>query len=239
MPSTLSSSHWAIFFTTALIFTSIKNVHAAGMVPETSIIIIYEEQGEATIRVRNTDTQAALLLTSINTIQEESDVLLVATPPVSRLEPDETQLVRFILQTTEPLKEQRLQRVVFEGMQPKNTASGMRLNMNLRQNLPVIIHPKGMVLERQPWTLLQWSIRDQQLHVENPSPYVVRLGQSVELLPTAGSVRLNNSYVLPGQKFSFPLDAKQAATIKEVRLSPATVYGYSVATYIAPLNKQI
>lgn len=220
-------------------FTFIKNVQAAGMVPETSVVIVYEEQGEATIRVRNTDTQTALLLTSVNTIQEESDVLLVATPPVSRLEPDETQLVRFILQTTQPLKEQRLQRVIFEGMQPKNTAPGMRLNMNLRQNLPVIIHPKGMVLEREPWTLLQWSVRDQQLHVENPSRYVVRLGQNIELLPAAGAVRLNNSYVLPGQKFSFPLDAKQAAATTEVRLSPATVYGYSVATYIAPLSKKI
>lgn len=222
-----------------IFFHPIRLATAAGMVPETSVIIVLEEQREATIRVKNTDAHAALLLTSIITRPEETDVLLVATPPVARLEADETQLVRFLLQTQTPLKVQRLHRVVFEGIQPKNPDPGVRLNMNVRQNLPVIIHPKGLALERQPWTLMRWSLRGGQLHVENPSPYVVRLAQAVELLPSGGRITLAHSYILPGQQFSFPIDTKQAAAIQEVRISPATVYGYTVATFVAPVGNEL
>lgn len=214
-----------------------QHVRAAGMVPETSVIIVREEQGEATIRIRNTDEQAALLLTSIITLVENPEVLIVATPPVARLEAGETQLIRFLLKNDKPLKVQHLQRVTFEGIQPKDPLLGVRLNLNLRQNLPVIIHPKGLVLEREPWKLLRWSIGGGLLKVDNPSPYVVRLGQGIELLPGGGSVMLANSYVLPGQQFSFPLTGP-AAEAMEVRISPATVYGYSVDTYVAPLLKE-
>ena len=66
--------------------------HASGMLPETSVVIINEADGEASMNVKNTDANATLLYTSIQNLPEDKENLLVVTPPVARVEPDETQL---------------------------------------------------------------------------------------------------------------------------------------------------
>ncbi|MNK66875.1 putative fimbrial chaperone protein [compost metagenome] len=205
-------------------------LHAAGMLPETSVVIVNESDGEASINVKNTDAKPALMFTSLTGIPGDDDTLLIVTPPVARVEPGETQLVRFLLQTKEPLKTQRLRRVIFEGIPPKNTEPGLRVTMNVRQNLPVLIHPKGLAKDDQPWKRLKWSVGTGTLRVVNDSPYVVRLATAVQLLPSAATVDLPRPHVLPGETVEVPLPAaaKGAAT---VRMVPATVYGFTVASY--------
>lgn len=211
-----------------------RPVHAAGMLPETTVVIVNESDGEASINVKNTDAKPALMFTSLTGIPGDDETLLIVTPPVARVEPGETQLVRFLLQTKEPLKTQRLRRVTFEGIPPKNMEPGMRVNMNVRQNLPVLIHPKGLAQDDQPWKRLKWSAGADKLRVKNDSPYVVRLAASVQLLPSTATVELPHPYVLPGEtvEVALPAAAKGAAT---VRLVPATVYGFIVASYDAAL----
>ncbi|WP_447775344.1 fimbria/pilus chaperone family protein [Variovorax boronicumulans] len=209
-------------------------LHAAGMLPETSVVIVNESDGEASINVKNTDAKPALMFTSLTGIPGDDETLLIVTPPVARVEPGETQLVRFLLQTRQPLKTQRLRRVIFEGIPPKNMAPGVRVTMNVRQNLPVLIHPKGLAQDDQPWKRLKWSVGTDKLRVVNDSPYVVRLAASVQLLPSTTTVELPRPYVLPGEtvEVAVPAAAKGAAT---VRLVPATVYGFAVASYDATL----
>lgn len=209
-------------------------LHAAGMLPETSVVIVNESDGEASINVKNTDAKPALMFTSLTGIPGDDETLLIVTPPVARVEPGETQLVRFLLQTPQPLKTQRLRRVIFEGIPPKNMAPGVRVTMNVRQNLPVLIHPKGLAQDDQPWKRLKWSVGTDKLRVVNDSPYVVRLAASVQLLPSTTTVELPRPYVLPGEtvEVAVPAAAKGAAT---VRLVPATVYGFTVASYDATL----
>ncbi|MCY1222754.1 hypothetical protein D9M72_348580 [compost metagenome] len=113
-------------------------------------------------------------------------------------------------------------------------APGLRVTMNVRQNLPVLIHPKGLAQDDQPWKRLKWSVGTDKLRVVNDSPYVVRLAASVQLLPSTTTVELPRPYVLPGEtvEVAVPAAAKGAAT---VRLVPATVYGFTVASYDATL----
>ncbi len=210
-------------------------LHAAGMLPETSVVIVNESDGEASINVKNTDAKPALMFTALVGIHGDDETLLIVTPPVARVEPGETQLVRFLLQTNQPLKTQRLRRVIFEGIPPKSKEPGVRENMNVRQNLPVLIHPKGLAQDDQPWKRLKWSAgADKKLRVRNDSPYVVRLAASVQLLPSTATVELPRPYVLPGEtvEVALPVTAQGAAT---VRLVPATVYGFTVASYDATL----
>ena len=120
------------------------NAQADGMVPDTSVVIVYEQEGEASVSVTNTDNQLALLHVTLEDIPEDTEPLLVVTPPLSRVEPGKSQLVRFIFQDQQPLKSQRLKRVVFEGMpkgRPATEAGHARVGVTVRQNLPVIIHP--------------------------------------------------------------------------------------------------
>lgn len=209
---------------------------ADGMLPETSVVIVYEEKGEAAVKVRNSDPRPSLLNVTLQDIPEDGEPLLFVTPPVSRVEPGESQLVRFILRNAEPLKFQRLRRVVFEGIPPKNKLEPGRATVavNIRQNLPVIVHPKGLPMQREPWKGLAWSIANGELTVRNDTPYVVRMGQEIHLLPMMASLKVPAAYLLPGAVHSLPVpEAARAAT--SVRLYPATVYGFAVDAYDAPL----
>jgi P pilus assembly chaperone PapD len=210
---------------------------ADGMLPETSVVIVYEEKGEAAVNVRNSDSRPSLLHVTLQDIPEDAEPLLFVTPPVSRVEPGENQLVRFILRNTKPLMKQRLKRVVFEGIPPKNKLEPGRATVavNIRQNLPVIVHPKGLPLKRDPWKGLTWSIANGELTARNDTPYVVRMGQEVHLLPMMASVKVPAAYVLPGTVHSMTIP-EAAHSAASVRLYPATVYGFAVDAYDAPLT---
>lgn len=209
---------------------------ADGMVPDTSVVIVHEADGEAAVSVTNTDTHLALLHVTLQDIAEDSDTLLFVTPPLARVEAGKSQLVRFILQTPEPLKTQRLKRVIFEGMpqgRPAADDGHARVGVTVRQNLPVILHPKGLAPNRTPWTGLSWSLDNGQLSVQNATPYVVRAAQELQLLPGNGKAMLPRTYILPGETLHM---SAPAAAATAVRMQPATVYGFAVAPYDAPLN---
>ncbi|MGY2362927.1 fimbria/pilus chaperone family protein [Pseudomonas azotoformans] len=211
-------------------------VLADGMVPDTSVVIVNEADGEASVSVTNTDAKLALLHVTLENIPEDTASRLFVTPPLSRVEPSKSQLIRFILQPPEPLQTQHLMRVIFEGM-PQGRAAGQaghaRVGVTVRQNLPVILHPKGLAPNRTPWTGLVWGLKNQQLSVNNPTPYVVRLAQELTLLPGKGTALLPRTYVLPGETLSVAASQAQAST---VQLQPATVYGFAVAPYQAPIT---
>ncbi|WP_218180345.1 fimbria/pilus chaperone family protein, partial [Pseudomonas gingeri] len=145
-----------------------------GMEPETSVVILYEENGEATINVKNTDAGPALLHSVIQNIPEDPEPLLIVTPPIARVEPGDTQLVRFISTLKEPLKTQRLKRVTFEGIPQVRAEGRATIGITIRQDLPLILHPQGLPRHQEPWKLLKWTLRGNRLTVHNDSAYVVR-----------------------------------------------------------------
>ena len=211
-------------------------VQADGMVPDTSVIIVNEEDREATVSVTNTDNKLALLHVTLQDIPEDTDTLLFVTPPLTRVEASKSQLVRFILQTQAPLQTQRLKRVIFEGMPAQRDPAQLgraQVGVTVRQNLPVIIHPKGLAPNRTPWLGLEWRLKADQLSVHNPSPYVVRLAQELQLQPGNTSAMLPRTYVLPGETLTVTASGAGAT---RVRLQPATVYGFAADPHDAPLN---
>ncbi|KTB69306.1 fimbrial chaperone protein [Pseudomonas fluorescens] len=220
----------------ALTFGAPTWVLADGMVPDTSVVIVNEADGEASVSVTNTDSRLALLHVTLEDIPEDKATLLFVTPPLARVEPSKSQLIRFILQSPEPLKTQRLKRVIFEGMPQGRSpaqAGHARVGVTVRQNLPVILHPKGLAANRTPWTGLEWRLQNNQLSVSNPTPYVVRLAQELRLLPGDGSALLPRTYVLPGETLRVTASGSGAS---RVQLQPATVYGFAVAPYEAPIT---
>ena len=80
------------------------------------MLIVDEATGEGSMTVQNTDTAPVLLYTTIENIAEDQEELVVATPPMARLEAGQSQLVRFMLTKKGPLATQRLKRVSFEGI---------------------------------------------------------------------------------------------------------------------------
>lgn len=212
---------------------------ATGILPETSVVIVEEKDGEGAINLQNTDNFPVLLLTVLQDIEQDTEKLLVVTPPVARVEPGKTQRVRFMLTAKTPLKTERLKRVVFEGVPPQEKDKSNVVRMTVRQNLPVIIRPAGLVRDDAPWKRLIWSLKSGVLSVSNPSPYVVRLGQAVTTLPDKMVWMLPNTYVLPGQLLRLTRQAKNgdtgAKTASKVRISPGTTWGFTVDSYESPL----
>jgi P pilus assembly chaperone PapD len=215
-------------------------VLADGMVPDTSVVIVNEADGEASVTVTNTDDKLALLHVTLEDIPEDTATLLFVTPPLARVEPAKSQLIRFILQSAEPLTTQRLKRVIFEGMPQGRSAAQAghaQVGVTVRQNLPVILHPKGLAPNRTPWTGLEWRLKRDQMSVHNPTPYVVRLAQELQLLPGSRSALLPRTYVLPGETLNVTVTgAGNDTAANRVKLQPATVYGFAVAPYEAPLT---
>jgi P pilus assembly chaperone PapD len=205
---------------------------ADGMEPETTVIVLNEADGEASINVKNTDPTPALLHSAIEDIPEDLEPLVVITPPVTRVDAGERQMVRFLLIAGEPLKTQRLKRVTFEGIPQARPDSGATIGISLRQNLPLILHPKGLPQHNAPWELLTWHLQGNALKVRNDSAYVVRLADEVLLNPQKQKVYLPRTYVLPGETLSVPIETAVAGATS-VSISPATVYGFTVENYDA------
>ncbi|WP_323118693.1 fimbria/pilus chaperone family protein [Burkholderia alba] len=232
---TLPFSHRAAPFAVSLaaVLFNPGLAHSMGMVPDTTIVIVDEADGEGSVAIRNTDNAPALLYTHLHPIPEDPADRLVVTPPMARVEPGARQLVRFVLDVDAPLKTQHLSRVTFEGIPPKR-AGRNEIRTVVQQDLPVLIQPRDLPRNNAPWTLLKWSVHDGELTVNNGSRYVVRLEQSVQLLPGQHVVALPKPYVLPGETLRITLDAPVPA--RQVRIFPATVYGYSVEHHDAPLD---
>ena len=224
----------AAFVAVCLSFMSACS-HAAGMVPETPVVVVDQASGEATLNVRNSDDQPALLYSTIEHIPQDTEPLLLLNPPVARVEPGKSQQVRFILREVGPLKTERLQRVVFEGISPRQGGSGAQVHLTVRQNIPVIVRPANLAIDRMPWKRLVWSVAGQQVRVSNPSPYVVRLSKAVNLIPGGVTLDLQRTYILPGEVLM--LDASSTLG-SHVRLFPASTYGFAVDSYDAPLIVQ-
>ena len=220
------------FLPTLLILYSAQSL-ASGMVPETTILLVDESKGEASINITNTDSTPALLYTRVTELPgSKSTTRLVATQPVVRLEAGHVQRVRFMLQTSGPLQQQEMKRVSFEGI-PAKTKDGNRLAVTIRQDLPVIIHPTGLAEDTTPWKHLEWRKKGNSLVVNNPSNYVVRMTTGFTSLPSRQQGRLQNTYLLPHTSMTVALPNK---TDSQIEFYPASRYGYKGERYIAPLQ---
>ena len=188
------------------------------------------------MKITNTDANPVLLVTKLQNIKEDKDNLVVAIPPVARVEGGKSQLVRFVLTSKAPLKTERLERVVFTGLpattgnEPKN-----KVSMVIGQDLPVLIRPKGLAPNTAPWKVLKWSVQGNDLVARNDSPYVVRMTPRIQLLPQQKPVGLAESYVLPGATVKIPVGS-DAANVTGVRLFPVSTFGYDVPSYDAKLS---
>ncbi len=184
----------AYIFAATLLCLPLSQAYAAGMVPASTLLVIEESHNGGTINVKNSDTVPMLLYTTIEDVKDDSGITVNVTQPVVRVEPGQEQQVRFIMESSAPLTKEHYKRVTFEGIPPSGVSKGaMKVNFNLRQDLPVLIRPKNLPVVTDAWKLLKWSGSGQHIKVSNPSAYVVRLAQQVIFLPsqTAGEIAKN------------------------------------------------
>jgi P pilus assembly chaperone PapD len=224
----------ALQLLTALLALSACAAQATGMVPETSLLLINEQAKGANLNVRNTDSQPALLYASIVDLADDKGPRVIVTQPVTRVDAGETQKLRFLLQTDGPLKVEHFKRLMLEGIPPK-TSGKNQVTINIRQDLPVLIHPADLPVIQDAWTKLTWSVAGSALTVRNDSPYVVRMADKLQTLPSGTSLSFGKTYILPGQHLTLTAPRSLAAD-RQVTLYPVSRYGVPVAPYTTDLK---
>lgn len=175
-------------------------LHASGVIPDTQIVIINEVTHDGSINIKNTDEAPLLLYSTVTDLTDDPGTHVVAAQPVARLEPGQTQRVRFILTSHDKLDREHLKRVSFEGIPTRHHPHDLVLVS--RQVLPMLIVPKDMKARPQPINDLIWSAKNGVLTVTNTGLQVVRLEQQALLMPGKVSVSLMKTYVLPGETLS-------------------------------------
>lgn len=207
---------------------------ASGMKLETSVVVVNTEEGEGVMTLKNTDPSPVLLYSSVENLPGDKEESLIVTPPVVRVNPGDSQTVRFMLKTPAKAVEQ-FKRAIFEGI-PASDKTADKLQITLRQNVPLIIHPAGLKENAEPWTLLKWEQTGQDtLKVTNTGAYVIRMSPSISVEPQKAIGSLPRSYLLPGDTISVKLNNK-VADIQKVTITPANLYGYFVKPYEASVS---
>jgi P pilus assembly chaperone PapD len=226
---------WCGFLLAALALFATQS-RASGVLPESSAVIIDEAQKGGSINVKNTEKVPVLLYTKIVELPDDLDPRLIVTQPVARLEPGQSQRVRFVLNTDTPLQREHIKRVYFEGV-TERTTDNSQVSVSVRQDLPVIIVPKGLGAKRDMWTDLGWSVSANSLKVTNTGRHVVRLTPQVKLQPAGSVLSLNKSYILPGETLVVTAPASTRLSGQQrVEFSPVTRYGFGVGVQTAPLS---
>jgi len=223
--------------TLALMLITFVSSSSAIMKPESSMLLINEADGGGSINVENMAKEESLLYVKITDLPDDPQPKLLVTQPVMRVGAQQTQRVRFILKSDRPLEKEHLKRVTFEGISPKKAEGNNDISLNIRHNIPVIIHPKGLPFIADPWKELVWSQSGSTLTVKNPGKYIVRLAQNVKLLPSGSATPLEKSYVLPGQTLSMQIkDDKTAGQLQKVSIETLSKYGYETGTVEMPVS---
>lgn len=215
------------------LFSSLQTF-AAGMVPDTSLLLINEDERGASMDVKNSDDNAQLLYTRIIDLPDDPTPGVIVTQPEVRVNAGKTQRVRFVLKdSAEKLKTEHLKRVIFSTI-PQREQN--KVKMVFSQNLPVIIRPAGLDVNMEPWKGLRWQIKNGNLTVLNDTPYVVRMEQKAKLLPSETQVKFEKSYILPGQTMIATPENKLSGLNNKVEIYPATRFGYKASSYVAELQ---
>lgn len=100
--------------------------------------------------------------------------------------------------------------------------------------MPLILHPQGLPRHHTPWELLKWKRAGERLTVHNDSAYVVRLAPDVQVFPQGVPAILPRTYILPGEVLAAEVGSP-LGSVTEVEIQPATVYGFTVDHYRAPI----
>ncbi|EPY2108934.1 hypothetical protein BK340_26595 [Escherichia coli] len=208
------------FILSALYAVSIS-VYALGMQPETTVLVLNQDEGEASISVKNTNDVPSLLQTKVIDVDGAKGTVVLASPAIVKVDSGEEQVVRFFLKTNGELKTQQLKRVKFLGLPARNkeSADDSAVNVSVSQSIPLIINPTGMKHESEPWKFLDYRYGNGKIYISNPSPYVVRMYPYADI--NGSVVDLPKPFISPRE--TIEINFKNPPSV--IKIKPVGLYG--------------
>ncbi|HEY9133486.1 MAG TPA: fimbria/pilus chaperone family protein [Dyella sp.] len=195
---------------------------------ESNTIVFDEAAGRATLNVKNESTEPLLLVSELKDLPGDNlAARFLVSPPVTRIDPGNTQLIRFRLKKGQALDREWLLKASFEGVPPRKTG-GTRIAV--RQEIGFIVQPKRLRPNAQPWRALYWRREGADLVLHNPGEHVVRLAPQMTLLPSGKTVTLGQLYVRAGETVRSPLP-EDAGDVTTLRITPFSRQAYALPVF--------
>ncbi|HEP0304231.1 MULTISPECIES: fimbria/pilus chaperone family protein [unclassified Providencia] len=191
---------------------------------ETMTVILDAAESRKVFNVKNTSKEPILLSTKVADIEGgealSKDVMI--SPPIVRIEPEQSQQINFVLKKGVNLSHEALLKVSFQGVGATKVNSA---KMPIRQDVAMLIQPANMTVSQTPWDALDVTQQGDQLILKNTGKQVVRLAPNFTALPGNEGYSLGQFYLRPDESKSITVNGK----LSEIKLIPLSRYGFKMS----------
>ncbi|HGN1206672.1 TPA: fimbria/pilus chaperone family protein [Proteus mirabilis] len=191
---------------------------------ETMTVILDSEEPRKIFNVKNTGSEPILLSTKVSDLDKQHEIAknIIITPPITRIEPDQSQNINFILKDGIEFDDEQILKASFQGI---GVAKVNSTKMPIRQDIAMLIIPKGLTIEREPWKNLEVKQVNNQLILKNYGKQVIRMAPAFSSLPSNNGYSIGQFYIRPQEEIK--VDVKEKLT--EIKISPLSRYGFKLA----------
>lgn len=207
---------------------------AATFALESTTVILEESEGQTAFGVTNHGDQPLLLVTRLEELGGGPPMAgrILISPPITRIDPGQSQQVNFSLKQGAPLQREVMLRAAFEGITPQ--AENGQLSMPVRQEIGLLIQPAAVPRSSAPWRDLSLSIANGELVLSNPGRHVVRLSRNLRLQPGNAPVQLEHAWLMSGEVRRVPIAQPPPQAI---RIVPMSRYGFVLPDVTLPVSQ--
>ncbi|MEX5485244.1 fimbria/pilus periplasmic chaperone [Proteus mirabilis] len=201
-----------------------KSFSHASFQLETMTVILDSEEPRKIFNVKNTGSEPILLSTKVSDLDKQHEIAknIIITPPITRIEPDQSQNINFILKDGIEFDDEQILKASFQGI---GVAKVNSTKMPIRQDIAMLIIPKGLTIEREPWKNLEVKQVNNQLILKNNGKQVIRMAPAFSSLPSNNGYSIGQFYIRPQEEIK--VDVKEKLT--EIKISPLSRYGFKLA----------
>ncbi len=191
---------------------------------ETMTVILDSEEPRKIFNVKNTGSEPILLSTKVSDLDNQHEIAknIIITPPITRIDPDQSQNINFILKDGIEFDDEQILKASFQGI---GVAKANSTKMPIRQDIAMLIIPKGLAIEREPWKNLEVKQVNNQLILKNNGKQVIRMAPAFSSLPSNNGYSIGQFYIRPQEEIK--VDVKEKLT--EIKISPLSRYGFKLA----------
>lgn len=191
---------------------------------ETMTVILDSEEPRKIFNVKNTGSEPILLSTKVSDLDNQHEIAknIIITPPITRIEPDQSQNINFILKDGIKFDDEQILKASFQGI---GVAKVNSTKMPIRQDIAMLIIPKGLTIEREPWKNLEVKQVNNQLIFKNNGKQVIRMAPAFNAVPSNNGYSIGQFYIRPQEEIK--VDVKEKLT--EIKISPLSRYGFKLA----------
>lgn len=206
-----------------VVLSLITSFSEASFQLETMTVIVDANEPRKLFNVKNVGKEPILLSTKVSNLEGGKDLAnnVMVSPPIVRIEPQESQQINFVLKKDYDLSDEELLKVSFQGV---GTSKANTTKMPIRQDVAMLIMPKGMSISLTPWDYLKITQQDNMLTLKNTGKQVIRLSPNFTSKPDGNIYNLGQFYLRPGEVKKL----KTQNVINQISISPLSRYGFKM-----------